>query len=181
MNRWVYRIGFHPRWLSALAALGIAGVTWAAVWGPSHPAKTAQGHPERLADNWVVAILVVSLVLAVTGLVFLTLSYQQRWEARNADRRSQRVKRLTQSLSEALEVIEGIRFEVEEGEKLLLRLKKDTEVNRELAELSQTEAVAVNTALVLALRRDRLRGTIPTVAINLGCGVVGVVIGHFIF
>jgi ABC-type multidrug transport system fused ATPase/permease subunit len=134
-------------------------------------------------DGWVGAVLVVSLLLAIFAMAFLILSYQAHWVARHPDLRSQRVARLTQSLTEALDTIEGIKHEVEEGEALLKRLKADTESNKELAGLSQAQADAVNSALASALRRDR-RG-VPTIAINLayaGVGAVaGAVIGHFLF
>jgi hypothetical protein len=174
MDRQIHRIGKHPRWALALAVLGVAGATWAIGWGPTHPGISA-GQKTQITDGWVLGVLIVSLVLAIVPLLCVGLS---RSEMINTNRRSQRVARLSQSLSEALQVIEAIKWEVEEGEKVLQRLEKDTQTTKALAELSQTEADAVRSVVASAVRRERLPNLgIALISAIVG-GVVGLVIGH---
>lgn len=180
-GRAIIRIGSHWVWLSIAVAFGLIALIWAAEWGPTRPGHTDTGQPARVMYPWVMAILVIGIVVMMLSLVLILGYRQSQWATNNANLRSQRVARLTQSLTEALAIIEGIKREVEDGEALLQRLKADTEVSKQLAALTEEQAAAVNSALGLALRRESRRSIPISVLINVGCGIVGLVIGHFVF
>jgi hypothetical protein len=177
--RWIDRVGAHTYRLSALVVICAGCVTWAAVWGPSYPYRTTLDQTEYSLDGWVVGILVAALVLGILALFAMLSAYATRQQVRNSNLRSRRVKRLTESLTEALKIIEGIKYEVEEGEALLQRLKQDTQTTKALAELSQPEADAVRSLVASTVRRERLPNLGIALATAIIGAVIGLVIGHF--
>jgi ABC-type multidrug transport system fused ATPase/permease subunit len=188
-------IAAHPVYNLLLFAICLAAFIWAVVWAPSHrsiqtvttftPGSSLAirvRQPELTAPGWVFAIGIVSAVLA---LLFLMLFLDRFINRRpNPNTRSQRVARLTTALDEAVGTIEGIRREVEEGHALLAQLQSDTEVNRQLSDMSKEQSDAVWKTAAEIIRAENRRQMPVNVATQLVVGIVvalvgGILIGHF--
>jgi ABC-type multidrug transport system fused ATPase/permease subunit len=167
----------HPRWILGGIGFGVVGVVVLGEWAPTH--TDSFGDQEQYGVTTL--FIWIFLLLAVLSLYLGYKYLRGPLVPSEAVFRSQRIERLNDALGEAMQTIEGIRAEVEENEHLLRRLQQQKEIDEELANLNESEARAVNAAIAVALRNDRRRGIPLTVLVNLGCGLVGIVVGHFLF
>jgi len=116
--------------------------------------------------GWEIAVFAVGLVVGLLGIVGLFGSLSNRFPS--GDTRAARVERLTSALKEAMETIGAIQAEVEDGQRALKTLEGEIAANRDLAQLSETDASAVREFLRREFRRERL----PAVWIQLMIGLV---------
>jgi hypothetical protein len=103
--------------------------------------------------GWGGPALLLALLVTAAGVVTLVLGLQHR----QSDTRAERVQRLSTALREAMQIIREITGEMEEGRQRLDELERQTDLQRELANLTVPEATAVREALQAELGRERRR------------------------
>lgn len=158
MNRLTEWLAEHRLFTVVLALGAIVGLVVAI--RSSEPAAEPNPGPPPESDmpTWAVILL----ALSIFALLFAALAWSQWREANvwtDADRRRDRIHKLSTSLTQALTDIAAIEREIEQGTRLLEQLETETETKTRLAELSDAEAAAVRDLVQGAVRRETARGT----------------------
>lgn len=125
--------------------------------------------------GWGVVVLLVGILLVVLSLLLLDEVWRRSRFAKPETRRS-KIDRLSASLKDALTVIDDIRREVDDGNRLVTQLEEETKTKRQLAQLSSADAEAVLLQLRETVRAETSRGVWVQFGINalfflLGVGV----------
>ena len=163
---------------AALAVAGIAGVALALALAPTRPDSRSPGRTQTHLGIGGVAGLILSVLVFGIGFIVLQAWWQRRtWS--DADRRAQRIKSLSDSLSQALQDIEAIQREVARGSALLDQLKSETTMSSELAQMSAEQSAAVRSFVQAAVRRETSKGTLWSFAIAALFFGAGVLVAHF--
>ena len=158
----------HPWLMVCLAIVGAAGAALSFNVGTETPERTElverNGHQflEKTGGGntpgWATGAAFLSILVVAFALAYL-LEGSKRRSLRVADRRRERIAKLSTSLTEALGIIEAIKNEVADGEKVLADLESELEVTEQLAQLSTVEANAVLSRLKETVRVETSRGT----------------------
>ncbi len=178
-EHWWYLVG------PILLVGGIIGAIAAFNIGPDRP-----GHKElidlggeqviqtvgggRQTPGWAYPVGALAILVAVIGLFILAQRANRR--AVTGEKGRLNIEKMSASLTEALNIIDGINRQVTEGQQTLDRLERETDVRRQLARLSSDEAKAVTLEMQDIVRAETSRGTRYQFLINFGFFVAGVVI-----
>lgn len=149
-----------------LSGMGTICIALAFIYGQSPNARAVSG---ETINNLGTALIIVGLPALLIGFVLVSNWNTKRKYTRGDT--SEKVRRLTQSLKESLAVIDSIKLEIEEGEKLLRNLKKEMGTHKELASLSKNQTVAVEYALAKENRRSTVRDVI-LMLVGVGLGAI---------
>jgi len=139
-------------------------------FAPSRPDPRNPG--ETHYYGWGHVALPVVISVFVLCILYLFLVFQ----ARHGETRAERIKRLTKALEEAMQAITQIQTEIEDGALRLQELEEKTNLQRELSQLSESEAAAVREALGAELSRDRRRSLLRDLVLVL----LGAALSYFL-
>ncbi len=177
-------MALHPAVLIMIAAVGVAAVVLAGVYG-SHsyalPAPIVENGNTTTTGSvsawWQIPALAAG-VLLVVGAGAALIARDQRF--RGPQDRAARISRLTAALSEAMATIAQVQREVDEGQRVLAELERDTEVKRQLAQLTTEEAAAVLSKLQDTVRIETTRGTRWSLVIAAAFFGLGIAVSYLI-
>lgn len=180
-----------PKWLDRRRWVALVGalVAMAALVGAFVYGDKPGGEPRRdeivIEDGrqfiketgdpsyaWQTPVILASAVVLAFGVVIGT---SRRPLPDSPDERREKIDKLSESLQDALHIIEHIRSEVEEGERLVSRLEADAETKRLLAGLQSDQARAVLDEMRATVRGETNRGTWFQFLMGLVFFVAGVV------
>jgi hypothetical protein len=110
---------------------------------------------------------------------FVMLVYWLTYRTGSRDNRAARVARLTTALSEALQVIDSINFEVLEGQRSLEALERDIASSRTLAGMSDEQRVEMGSLVRKQLKHERLPQFLIALMASIVAYLLGVWTAHF--
>lgn len=175
------------RWIALVAALfGTEAIVLALIYGdkpgtePRREEIVVEDGRQFIRETggdeyygWVWPVVVPGVVVAALGLAIVS---GRKPLPGSAEQRRQKVGQLSSSLKDALHIIEHIKSEIEEGERLVGRLERDAETKRLLAGLQSEQARAVLEEMRNTVRGETNRGTWFQFLMGLGFFGAGVVV-----
>jgi uncharacterized membrane protein len=165
-------------WLDHIAlpfATTVVGVAALVLLVNLAPSRLDAATGEKELYGWGNVALIVAIVVTALGVATLVTALQ----ARHGETRAERVQRLTKALQEATQAIAEINTEMEDGARRLAELESQTEVQRDLANLSEREAAAVRDTLRRELGRERRRSLFRDLVMVLLGAVLSYVLTRF--
>lgn len=134
----------------------------------------------RDSPGWVVPAVIASILVGFIGLLALVSKYGPSNLGQGESRKA-KIDKLSASLTEALSVIETIRAEVADGQRLVSRLEQEAEVKAQLAKLASSEAQAVLAQMRETVRAETNRGTRYQFMMSAAFFLLGVVVTFAFF
>jgi len=125
---------------------------------------------------WQISLLAIAIIAMFCGL--LVFSVWADFRSARSNQRPAQVKKLSNALDEALKTISSVRIEVEEGQKVLSRLREEIDTNKDLARLTSDQSKAVEELVRKELRRERLPSLWVQIIVGLLLIGVGILIAH---
>jgi hypothetical protein len=140
-------------------------------------ANEPSGHVGTMHSGaWQVSLLAAAIIAMFCGL--LVFSVWAEFRSASSNHRPAQVKKLSDALDEALKTISSVRIEVEEGQKVLSRLREEITTNKDLARLTFDQSKAVEELVRKELRRERLPSLWVQIIVGLLLIGVGILIAH---